>query len=149
MRHLTQPNRWTCVPTSFAMAADVSLEKILEIIGHDGSAIVHPDLNEPWRRRAFHIQECIWAVRKLGFSVTPFEIFPQLAAAPHYEIAIERTWSWFEIMSGFGVVTGSTERNRHAVAFSDHMGYDPNGEQIDFGNQTKFAMDTIWHFDLI
>lgn len=149
MKHLLQPNQWTCLPTSFAMAAGISLEEILEIIGHDGSEIVHQNLNEPYCRRTFHPQECIWAVYQKGFSVTPFEPISLLVAAPNYEITIEQKFDLDLIMSGFGAITGiGSSGVRHAIAYEDYVGYDPNGTVIDFENQ-DFQVETIWKFDLI
>ena len=146
MKHLVQPNRWTCLPTSFAMACDCSLEKILEIIGHDGSEIAHPDLDEPYRRRSFHIQECIWAAAQLGFSITPFECYPQLAAMPGFEIPVSLRFNKHEVLSGFGVITGEGMKHRHAIAFEHGFGYDPNGTVIDLENQDVYTPETIWRF---
>ena len=148
MKHLIQPNRWSCLPCSTAMACGVSVEKIYEIIGHDGSEIIHPILDEPFCRRAFHIQECIWAAWKLGFFVMPFEVSPRLAATPGYIIDIPIKFDMEEILTGWGIMTGEGKRGRHAIAYSAGVGYDPNGQIIDFGI-SDFKVDTIWKFDLI
>lgn len=149
MRHVIQPNRWSCLPSSFAMACDQPLEMILKIIGHDGSYIEHPGLEEPYCRRAFHIQECIWAAHQLGFSVTPFECFPQLAAVPGFEIPVDMHFDKAKILAGFGVLTGQGRVCRHAIAFSYGVGYDPNGQTIDLQNHEDYEIETIWKFDLI
>lgn len=149
MQHLIQPNRWTCTPTSFAMACDVSLEKILEIIGHDGSSIVHPHLREPFCRRSFHLQECIWAAYSLGFSITPFESFPVLAATEVDTLDLERPWNR-SILAGFGVLTGRGRTNRHAIAFNAYVGYDPNGTTVDLikhPDDRNYTIETVWKFD--
>lgn len=132
------------------MACKVDLGMILEIIGHDGSCIVHPHLQEPKCRRTFHIQECIWAAYSLGFSVTPFESFPALAATETDYISIERPWPQ-GILAGFGVLTGHGRRTGHAIAFEDWIGYDPNGMIYDLRQHPDhrgFTIETVWKFDL-
>jgi hypothetical protein len=131
------------------MACNVSVEKILELIGHLGSEIEWPELQEPFCRRTFHTQECIWAAHKLGFSVTPFELIPQLAADPEHIITIPRNFDIIELLKGWGVITGvvKASQKRHAIAYCESDGYDPNGILIDIENQ--FDIETIWSFDLI
>jgi len=130
------------------MACGVSLEVILEIIGHDGSAIVWADLPEPKRRRSFHVQECIWAAVKLGFAVTPFEVSPQLAATPNHIVAVIPPWTEEELLRSRGVMTGVARGGRHAVAYENGMIYDPNGTTIDFQNH-RFSIETVWKIDMI
>ena len=47
MRLLRKPERWMCLPASFAMVLDLPLGDIFREIGHDGSQVVWPDLLEP------------------------------------------------------------------------------------------------------
>src|SRR5260221_108718 len=71
-----QPNRWSCLPTAFAMVLDISVKEVITEIGHDGSEIVYPNLEEPKCRRAFHIQELIDFAISIGVSVVPIEPLP-------------------------------------------------------------------------
>lgn len=146
MHHLIQPNRWSCLPTSFAMACNVPLEKILEIIGHDGSQIIWPELPEPKRRRTFHVQECIWAAWKLGFCVTTFEAAPQLAVSEYDVIELLTTYDYADLLSRKGVMTGIVNGNRHAVAYNDQVVYDPNGTIYKFKHH-NFLIETFCIFN--
>lgn len=146
MHHLIQPNRWSCLPTSFAMACRVPLEKILEIIGHDGSQIIWSELSEPKRRRTFHVQECVWAAWKLGFCVTAFEASPQLAASEYNIIDIPIIYDDKDLLRRRGVITGVANGNRHAVAYEGRIVYDPNGTVYEFIH-CDFLIDTFWIFN--
>lgn len=84
MQLLTQPNHWTCLPTSAAMLLNMSLDDVLGHIGHDGSEIVWPDLPDPQRRRAFHIQEIVELALALDCSLTPIEQTPTFANSPEF-----------------------------------------------------------------
>jgi hypothetical protein len=82
MRLLTQPNKWTCLPTSVAMLMNVSLDDIFKYLGHDGSDIVWPHLSDPQNRRAFHIQEMIDFALEGNYLLTPIEQNPMFANSP-------------------------------------------------------------------
>jgi hypothetical protein len=132
------------------MAAMVTPEEIIKRIGHDGSAIIWPDLPEPQRRRAFHIQECINAV-SLEWAVTPFELLGRLTpngvliSEIHFEYPQLDTWTGVAL--GLGKVSG----NQHAVAFCAGEVFDPNGLRYDFKikNGRYFEPRLIYKFDLI
>lgn len=142
MKHLTQPNRWSCLATSFAMAtACRTVQEFLDDIGHDGSARVN-DGPEPLCRRTFHVQECIWAAWKRGYSVTEFEVAPQLAAGPKWPpIDVPRNYNLDSLlMAHSGVLIGDGKINRHAVAFDEGCILDPNGFMWDdFENQQALS----------
>jgi len=76
MQLIVQPNRWSCLPTSFAMALDCKVDELIEEIGHDGSEIIYPDASEPLNRRSFHTQELIDCAIKRFHAVVPIEIIP-------------------------------------------------------------------------
>ena len=78
MRLLRKPERWMCLPASFAMVLDLPLAAIFEEIGHDGSQIMRPDLPEPTCRRGFHPQELIHVCLSHGHAATRVELFPVL-----------------------------------------------------------------------
>jgi hypothetical protein len=76
MKIQKQPNRWSCLPTAFAIALDVDVNLFIKHIGHDGSEFIWPEMPEPMRRRAFHIQECLDIAMKLGFAPVQVEANP-------------------------------------------------------------------------
>jgi hypothetical protein len=141
MRLQRQPNRWSCLPTAFAMALDVPVEEFLRRIGHDGSDIAFPAEPEPMCRRGFHIQECIEVALKLGYSVTPIELFPRHAPSlsippltiffgDERTVNVERFAHFID--SGLGVITGYGRNCCHAVAYDHGSIYDPNGSEYRF-----------------
>ena len=56
MRIQIQPNRWSCLPTAFAIVCDMHVEELIRKIGHDGSSIKYKD-DRP--QIGFNIQEII------------------------------------------------------------------------------------------
>jgi hypothetical protein len=149
-----KPNRWSCTPTAFAMVLGVPVSHLLEWTGHDGSEVLFPDLPEPAHRRGHHIQELIEVCLWLGYSVTPIELFPQIAATPQRtgglvfpdhraEVVIfgnspEVNWRRFNltISSGRGVITGMGHNCGHAVAYDCGTIYDPDGRQYEFSRES-------------
>lgn len=125
------PNRWSCLPTSFAMVLDIPLEQIITMIGHNGSAILWPDFEEPFCRRAFHIQELIDCCNQLDYAVTLIEAMPISEVKGRYfqqPLSVER---FYNHLSGTrGILTGVGRRlgNPHAVAWDGFNIFDPVGE---------------------
>ena len=82
MRLLRKPERWMCLPASFAMVLGLPLSVIFDEIGHDGSQIVKPELPEPMCRRGFHPQELIHLCLNHGHAATRVELYPVLCSSP-------------------------------------------------------------------
>lgn len=148
MRSQRSPNRWSCLPTSFAMVLDVAVEALIIQLGHDGSQILWPDLPEPYRRRGFHIQEMIDFSWHLGYTVTQFEALPvSQGRADVQPIAIPMRWAPSERLKSVmsvcnGVITGETLRGQpHAVAWDKNSCLDPNGETY---NLEQFRLQCFW-----
>jgi hypothetical protein len=74
------------VATHFTYGYTHPLPYLFFEIGHDGSEIVRPELDDPQRRRGFHPQEMFEVARSLGFAVTQIDLFP--AARPTVESQI-------------------------------------------------------------
>ena len=83
MRLQPKPQRWMCLPASFAMALDIPLADVLRDVGHDGGSIVWPNLPEPICRRGFHPQELIDICLSRGYAVTRIELAPAMATVPN------------------------------------------------------------------
>jgi hypothetical protein len=137
MRIQTQPTRWSCAATAFAMALDVPVAELIESIGHDGSEIIWPDLPDPMCRRGFHSQELIDECLKRGHGCTPVEWNPSTAPSEgegRYEIfdtdqAAERVIRSLEYPNS--VMECEGHRWRHCVHHHDGRIYDPCGQQYD------------------
>jgi len=127
-----QPNRWSCLATSFAMALDIPVAQFFDLVGHDGSEILYPELPEPVCRRGIHVQEAIEVAWTLGYSSTPFELFPQSRTSPGGPTHVVKfpTGNWDRFSSQIGCRKGVIEcvtqiGNGHAVAFLENVIYDP------------------------
>lgn len=125
------PNGWSCLAASFATVLGLSLEQLLERLGHDGSEIVFPSLDDPERRRAFHPQEMVDVAESLGVAITPIEARPASrprdVPVPPYEVPMDIFPRWHRYLEGgVGVLTGLNARNRpHAVVWDGVDVWDP------------------------
>jgi hypothetical protein len=139
MHRLTQPNSWTCLPTSLAMIAEEKLETILDIIGHDGSVVEWPDLPEPYSRRGFCINEIIYAALECGIALVETNqtcmFHPQgiEEAAKPYTI-MHTGWEEQLLESYEAILLGEGHSGEsHAVAWNPgkRLIYDPNGSRYN------------------
>lgn len=133
-----QPNRWSCLPTAFAIILHRYPCEIIEFLGHDGSEIIWPDLEEPYCRRAFHIQEMYWYALTQGYVFTPIEPRPCILPTGAKEMFEVPLLLDFESLlhSTVGVLVGEHEGHRHAVAWDGEKVLDPMGYTYpikDFG----------------
>lgn len=127
---IEQPNLWSCMPAAFATVTGVPISTLLELIGHDGSEVVFPDLSDPQNRRGFVGQEITRSLLHLGFMFATFEcIVPGYLDDEHF-YQLEETDFVHEIMRDsigvLGCIVKSTGRI-HAVAWDGHQCYDPTG----------------------
>lgn len=125
-----KPNRWSCLPTAFAIALQRPVAELIKRIGHDGSEILWPDLPEPRCRRGFHTQELVSVAWNLGFSCTAIECCPSLTPDGKRLARVEFSASRVDefLKSTSGVVTGAGKRCHHAVAYHHGCIYDPDGK---------------------
>jgi hypothetical protein len=134
-----KPNQWSCAITSLAMTLRVPTQELIDELGHDGSAIVFPQLIEPMCRRGFHSQELIHLAWRHGFAVTPIELFPTIRPMQGEGTHIVRfggddgsmNLGRFidTIHSNIGILEGQSGRWMHAVHFRYGEIYDPDGYQ--------------------
>lgn len=130
------PNRWSCLPVSLAMLVGRHHASIFKTIGHDGSEIRFPNLEEPFNRRGFELFEIIDAALQLGFAAIPLEVSPRLISfdddlevaclTPEQERArLERAMNSFT-----GICCGTMKHNKlvpHACAWDGMSLFDPTG----------------------
>lgn len=142
------PNKWSCLPTSFAMALDKEVQQVLSLVGHNGSEIIWPKLKEPYCRRSFHIQEMILISYALGYTCTPFEAIPvskPLGATEPYAIDIATPQGRMNdlLFDNYGVLIGLGKSGLpHAVAWDGYQIFDPNGTIY---NISSFTLETFWY----
>lgn len=148
MKLIKQPNKWSCLPTAFAMILDIELDYILRYLGHDGSNIVDINSPEPFNRRSFHIQELQEFIWHHGFFLTPFEANPCLLIKDNFSpIFIRDIKKSNKIMKkllreNMGVIIGEPQHNKkHAVAWNKRLIYDPNGLRYPL---EEFPIETFY-----
>lgn len=123
------------------MVLDKSINELIELVGHDGSEIIWPKLNEPRQRRGFTHQEFQYIAYNLGFVIPQY--FPKFGCVKDETepFVIDFFTLWSKILREYdGVLSGKYKgfSNAHAVAWNAHEGriYDPSGhfatlEQFD------------------
>src|SRR5690348_4650158 len=124
------PNRWSCLATAFAIGLNVDVEKLIEMIGHDGSEIIN-DLKEPYNRRAFHPQEFVLICLKHNIAVIPVE--------KHLTCLVPGTEQQFSLrlnnpiskltLRHDGVIVGNWGQCSHAAYLHNGTVYDPAGKR--------------------
>jgi hypothetical protein len=123
------------------MALRVPVQELIEEIGHDGSAIVFPGLEEPMCRRGFHSQELIHAAWNRGFTCTRIELMPVIKASALSEdthtVELKDPWNRFIgfIDTTMGVLEGRGRRCNHAVCYHYGTIYDPDGHLYDYSQE--------------
>jgi hypothetical protein len=117
MKPQKQPNKWSCLATSFAVILGVDVRELFDEIGFDGSEKVWPDNH----RRGHHPNELILCSLRRGWSVTPIEFRPALLH-PTTDQVHELDAVDFPL-TGCGVL--GLRNPSHAVAFIDPVIFDP------------------------
>ena len=143
------PYPWACLPTAFAIATGVPVTDLIEATGHDGSEIRWPNQREPSCRRAWHVQEIIRVLYRVGWNITPLERSPR--SAPAGSSAIFQIHNPDIVRDAVyyarGVLTGSISvpgrRVGHAVAFDHGMICDPRGKVCHF-SEFDFIPTCAW-----
>lgn len=116
-----------------------SVERIVKLIGHDGSEILWPHLGEPERRTAFHIEEIQYAARSLGFAFicyVPAFMYQPIRGNLNSVVDVRKFDKQFPevLLSMDGILLGQGKAGTdHAVAWNHKEGliYDPNGTIYD------------------
>ncbi len=128
MKLLRSSQTWGCILTSAAMVLDCTERELIQLIGHDGSEIIFPELCKPACHKGFHVQEIVLAALKLEIALIRFESRP--VQTPDHKNFYELTNMYnFEdfIQQRIGILVGSTTRYGHAVAWDGVKIYDPRG----------------------
>jgi hypothetical protein len=124
-----QPNRWSCVPTAFAMCLNLDVKDVITSIGHDGSEIVRPEMPEPRCRRAFLTQELYKICINNGKSVTPFhKKLYRVDESTMIEVGSHEDYINLLLDNNIGVICGSPKGKEiyHAVAWDGENILDPH-----------------------
>jgi len=147
MRLQHQPNKWSCLPTAFAMATNRPVDRVISDIGHDGSEIIFPDLDEPYCRRGFHIQELVSVCMFHNTGVIQIELDPVSEAQGHlFKLPVCKRLDYY-LVNYNGVLVGTgMSGTPHAVAWDGLNILDPNGLQYnikEFNIELFFLITSI------
>lgn len=105
---------------------------LIASVGHDGSQILWPQHDDPYKRRGFHPQEMTDFAYNLGKRVTTFEAVPSMVGTvcgdPEFELPMDYMSRLSSIMyREQGVLTGYMFGRAHAVAWDRKQIIDNNG----------------------
>lgn len=142
MELLIQPNRWSCVLTSFAMATDISEQELIKALRHNGSERIFPDLPEPLCRRGFDPREFVFPLFVRGINVVQVDAYLIRSFGDQTYSKDNRTEMFLLMTKNKGVLTGVTKNNKyHTVAWNGSEIYDPNGTIYGLG---LFSVDCFY-----
>lgn len=141
-----KPHKDACVLAAFAMAAGVTLDYLIGVIGHDGTEFTFHDSHIGDVTIGFHIQEIIGPLVLGGMAITPIELGPvsllftiQGGDMEHKILFPDEQGNWDRFNRHIkktrnGVLTGECGNVGHAVAVDGIEGkvYDPDGEVFDY-----------------
>ena len=139
-----KPNQWSCAITSLAMVLRVPVQELIDRLGHDGSQIVFPDLEEPMCRRGFHSQELMDLALQWGFIVSPVELFPTIKptygdglVTVHFGGNEATNWCRFNttIDTTIGILEGRSGRWHHTVHYRHGDIWDPDGAHYSYSRR--------------
>lgn len=120
-----QPSGWSCLPTAFGMVLDILADEVISHVGHDGSEIIWPELDEPYCRRGFSISEM--TNFSLSHGAAPVVIDMDhliIPNDPNLDIVAEPNKMFHYYLDQYpGVILA----DNHAVAWDneEHKVYDP------------------------
>ncbi len=147
MRLISQPNRWSCLPTALAMLADVEFADVIDKLGHDGAEIIFPTLPEPVCRRSFAIEEVQYVTLAYGFVLVPYS--PGFIYSPkegnELVVELKQFPKMMEKLDGLLFGTPKGKSIGHVVAWSAREGliYDPNGTKYP-ADAGYFTIETFY-----
>lgn len=148
MDHLVMPKSAPqCMLYSAAMALDMAVEDIINILGHDGMDVVN-DNPPPFCYRGVHIQEIQTIAHRSGILFAPIDVCPSTIRAgviDQLEVICGMDYATrflHIIKSAKGIIIGTNGNgNPHAVAFDDGLIYDPIGRKYPISH---FRTQTAW-----
>lgn len=127
-----------CAAISFAGACDCSLRELYEAIGHDGSAVIWPDLLSPQNLANFHMEELMMGAVRLGFEPSMFHFMLATKPSPNSDVKvniIDNSKFVVDLMTkSKGVLYGFGHKVMHCVYWDGHLIHCPNGPVYKFSD---------------
>lgn len=153
MKLIRSTKSWNCVLAAAAMVLGTTVQELEEIIGHDGSEIINPELKPPGDRKGFHMQEIIDAANNLGYAVTVIDARPIQTATgrdkfeinfPNFKSAEDRFRHYLD--NNIGILCGIAPSGYwHGVAWDGKNVYDPQGRVYSLSD-IKIKVQLFWVF---
>ncbi len=139
-----------CLAIAAAMALELEYKELIERIGHDGQAIIFPDLPDPGRRQGFHIQEIIDVAIDLGVAVTPIEALPYSTpdGVKVYGVNFKVERFQNHLKNARGVITGMKKTWRHAVFWEGFYAWESPNTYHSYEN-LHMDIDCFYRFTQI
>ncbi len=160
MKLQKQIEKWQCAVTSFAMAMDMPVSELIEMIGHDGGEIMFPSKPDPQNRRGHNVYELIRFALSLDFAVTPIPLHP---ASKPFDNSTEvigifedhSDWNFFtnQLATSQGTIECAGPRGNHMIAYDHNLIYDPRGVEFKYTRESCEAQFLytycLWRVDRI
>jgi hypothetical protein len=111
------PNSWSCMPTALAILLDEPVDKIIKLIGQDGS------------ERGFHIQELILVALKYNKALIHLDMYARVSYRGEEFNEYDDSNIIYEMMKyNEGILLGTTKNGQpHSVAWDKEKIFDPTG----------------------
>ena len=134
-------NEYQCAAISFAAALGCTLEKLYEVVGHDGGAVIWPQLPSPLCYQSFHVEELMKGSILLGFD--PVLLNFRLATVPsekceQINVINQRQFVRDYMSRTTGVLYGYGVQCMHFVYWDGSLIHCPNGPVYDFDSANQF-----------
>jgi hypothetical protein len=112
---LKQPNEWSCIPTSLAQLVGLSVERVIQEYGHDGSELVE---GNPYGRRCFTEVETILAAYRLGVHLVPLLRYLEIHETRRETLIDALTFKrMLERHSGIILLNGRSHATGHSLCW--------------------------------
>lgn len=121
---IKNPNGWSCLPCCFAMATDTTLKDITDFLGHDGSEVWFPEIQEPYCRRGFHTSEMFDYCLHIDYSAMMMPVLVRLkrqGADYHHDLYEDNGVRFANLIKHPCIILEPS----HAVYWDGNKVYDP------------------------
>lgn len=131
-----------CLLAAFSKITQYTTDELIDMIGHNGSEKIFPDLPEPLCRRGFDPREFIFPLYLRGIDVIQIDAYLERYVNDKRYTTDNRTNMFLAMKDNKGVLTGINKRsNYHAVAWIDDQIHDMDGSIYGLG---QFDVDCFY-----
>lgn len=126
MELIKGPHPWSCTGAAFAMCFDISWDRMVRMVGHDGS---EPNFYGDEDSRGFALQEMVLVGLQLGYAVINIELHPRITnkVGGVEKFITLQGLDDIKRMKSLMANRGVLGYGNHAVAWDGEKVYDPRG----------------------